>query len=190
MVLNDLIAPGLKLVICGTAVGRATAAKRAYYSGAGNRFWMVLHEVGLTPNGQLAPVDFPQLLDFRIGLTDLVKCTAGNDSELEIAHFDVEGLRQKICEARPAVLAFNGKKAGSIFLNRPTRALQYGKQADCIGETAIWILPSTSGAARGHWSKVPWIALATELGTDRRTSRPKVAFPDISLPGSSPGATL
>ena len=43
--LPDILQPNLKVVFCGTAAGDASAKKRAYYAGPGNRFWKTLHEV-------------------------------------------------------------------------------------------------------------------------------------------------
>ena len=48
-VLPDLIAPNLRIVFTGTAVGSASAHAGAYYAGPGNAFWPTLHAVGLTP---------------------------------------------------------------------------------------------------------------------------------------------
>ncbi|MCC6444129.1 MAG: hypothetical protein IT210_11835 [Armatimonadetes bacterium] len=43
---------------------------------------------------------------------------------------------------------FNANKAAKAFLERP---VAYGLQDDRIGESWIWALPSTSGAANGFW---------------------------------------
>ena len=48
-VLPDVLVPGLAVVFCGSAVGAASARRRAYYAGPGNAFWRTLSEVGLTP---------------------------------------------------------------------------------------------------------------------------------------------
>lgn len=48
-VLPDVLKPDLKIVFCGTAAGRESAARGAYYAGSGNSFWKTLHEVGLYP---------------------------------------------------------------------------------------------------------------------------------------------
>lgn len=65
-VLPDILRPGLRLIVCGTAAGRAWAARKAYYAGRGNRFWEVIHRVGLTPE-LLSPEDCPTLLQYGIG---------------------------------------------------------------------------------------------------------------------------
>ena len=46
----DLLAPGLDLVLCGTAPSPASFKARAYYANPGNAFWPTLHAVGLTQN--------------------------------------------------------------------------------------------------------------------------------------------
>jgi TDG/mug DNA glycosylase family protein len=48
-VLPDLLQPGLRVVFCGTAVGRQSAAVGAYYAHPNNRFWRILYQTGLTP---------------------------------------------------------------------------------------------------------------------------------------------
>ena len=47
MILPDLLC--LRVVVCCTAAGTASATVRAYYAGPGNQFWSILHETGLTP---------------------------------------------------------------------------------------------------------------------------------------------
>ena len=78
-VLNDLIAEDLLLLICGTAAGKESAERGAYYAKPTNKFWRILHETGLTPR-RLEPTEFRELLDYGIGLTDIVKGQAGSSS--------------------------------------------------------------------------------------------------------------
>jgi double-stranded uracil-DNA glycosylase len=165
MILPDLLQPGLRLVICGTAAGTASALRRAYYAGPGNKFWSVLHSAGLT-RAVLRPEDFMLLLKEGIGLTDLSKHEHGADADLQRAGFDQHGLIAKIEAIQPLALAFNGKKAASVFFQRPTGKLSYGRQAQAIGQTALYVLPSTSGAASGYWSPRHWHALAEDLSSN------------------------
>jgi double-stranded uracil-DNA glycosylase len=155
-VLPDILPPGLRLVFCGTAAGTASARARAYYAGPGNRFWATLHEVGLTPE-QLKPAEFERLTEFGIGLTDICKVRHGSDEEVGTVEFDIAGLEQKIAAAEPAVLAFNGKNAARGALQQD---VAYGLQDERIGGATLWVLPSTSGAARRFWSIEPWRELA------------------------------
>jgi double-stranded uracil-DNA glycosylase len=161
-ILPDVLAPGLRVVFCRTAPGTASARAGAYYAGPGNRFWQTLHEVGLTPR-LLAPAEFARLPEFGIGLTDASKTASGSDLEVGRRGFDPERLEQAIAVVSPAHLAFNGKNAARAILGR---AVDYGRQPERIGGAAVWVLPSTSGAARGFWDIAPWreLAAATALG--------------------------
>lgn len=155
-ILPDVLQPGLRLVFCGTAAGKRSAQEGAYYAHPGNLFWRALFQSGLTPR-LLAPPEFPLLPGFGIGLTDLAKRHIGNDDELPRDAFDVPGLIAKIEHHAPRVLAFTSKNAARAVLPVP---FDYGPQSSRIGQTHIWVLPSPSGQARGHWTLQPWLSLA------------------------------
>ena len=156
----DLLAPGLRLVFCGTAPSRASAAAGAYYANPGNRFWLTLHEVGLTPT-RFRPADYAVLLTLGIGLTDLCKSHSGNDDELPAGGLDPAGLAAKVQRYRPAVVAFTSKTAARVALGRATG---YGLQPDTIGPTRVYICCSTSGRARRFWQQDVWEDLAALVG--------------------------
>lgn len=165
-ILPDVMQPGLRLVFCGTAAGMRSAAEGAYYAHPGNLFWRALFEVGLTPR-LYAPSDFAQLPRLGIGLTDLAKHHAGNDDELPRDAFDADALRRKIEHYAPRLLAFTSKAAARATLGRPAvQSLAYGMQAERIGSTQIFVLPSPSGQARGHWTIEPWRELARVMRSD------------------------
>jgi len=158
-VLPDLLQPGLRVVFCGTAAGTASARARAYYAGPGNAFWPTLHATGLTPE-LLEPAEFDRLPEFGIGLTDVCKVLHGSDAEVGTVEFDLDGLRERIAAAEPAHLAFNGKNAAAGALERP---VAFGLQEERFGGARVWVLPSTSGAARRFWKIGPWEELAQAL---------------------------
>jgi TDG/mug DNA glycosylase family protein len=155
-ILPDLLQPGLALVFCGTAAGRRSAAERAYYAHPGNLFWRALFEAGLTPH-LLMPAEFPQLPRYGIGLTDLAKRHSGNDDELPRDAFDAPALFAKIERHAPRLLAFTSKNAARGALGQ---AVGYGLLDQAIGSTRLFVLPSPSGQARGHWDLAPWLALS------------------------------
>jgi double-stranded uracil-DNA glycosylase len=155
-ILPDVLAPGLRAVFCGTAPGTASARAGAYYAGPGNRFWLTLHEVGLTPV-LLLPAEFTRLPEFGIGLTDISKTASGSDLEVGRRGVDPERLAAAVAAASPAHLAFNGKNAARAALGLP---VDYGRQPERLGGATTWVLPSTSGAARGFWDIGPWHELA------------------------------
>jgi TDG/mug DNA glycosylase family protein len=158
VILPDVIAPGLRIVFCGTAAGTASAARGAYYAGPGNKFWPTLHAIGLTPR-QLAPEEFAGVLEFGLGLTDVCKLASGSDREVGTRAFDVDGLVAKIAANAPRVIAFNGVNAGRAALGA---FAGYGRQPAGFAGAEAWILPSTSGAASGFWDPEPWRQLATD----------------------------
>jgi len=156
MVLPDLLEPGLKLVFCGTAASRKSAEAGAYYAKPGNRFWPTLHLVGLTPR-RLRPDEFPLLLEFRIGLTDLCKTAYGTDAELPEGAFDVPSFAAKIALLQPAMVAFTSKNAGRALLGHQP---DYGLQRERIGKTRLFVLPSPSGLATRFFDPGVWQMLA------------------------------
>ncbi len=158
MILPDVLEKGLKIVFCGTAVGDQSAKRGCYYAGPGNQFWPTLKKLGLIPK-DFKREEFRGLPVYGVGLTDLVKARSGQDAKLNTEDFDVVAFRQKIEKFSPGILAFNGKKAAEVFLGR---AVGYGLQKDKIGNTRIFVLPSTSGAARGYWDETKWAKVATE----------------------------
>ncbi|MER3546382.1 MAG: mismatch-specific DNA-glycosylase [Rhodanobacteraceae bacterium] len=155
-ILPDVLAPGLRVVFCGTAAGTRSALMRAYYAHPGNYFWRTLFEVGLTPV-KLSPHEFPRVLEFGIGLTDLAKLHYGPDQELPRDAFDAAALKRKIARYKPAIVAFTSKNAAFCCFGR---VLPYGQQDARMAATRVFVLPSPSGQARKFWDIEPWRELA------------------------------
>jgi TDG/mug DNA glycosylase family protein len=159
-ILPDVLAPGLRVVFCGTAASTASARVGAYYAGPGNRFWPTLHLAGFTPR-LLVPAEFRELLTWGIGLTDVCTTHHGMDRDIADAQYDIPVLERAMARMRPGILAFTSKQAGrAAFGLRSTGELDYGRQARTVSSTPTWILPSPSGAARRFWSASPWVELA------------------------------
>lgn len=155
-ILPDVLAPGLAAIFCGTAVGTASAKAGAYYAGPGNAFWPTLFKVGLTPR-LLAPAEYRSITQYGLGLTDIVKIISGADAALADHHFDANRLKKVILKYRPGILAFTSKRAAQEFVHH---AVSYGRLAEKIGDSILFVLPSPSGAARRYWSLGPWRELA------------------------------
>lgn len=153
-VLSDLLQHSLRTVLCGTAAGTTSAAARSYYAHRQNKFWRILHETKLTPD-LLQPQQYRDLLRHGIGLTDLVKAGAGMDRATlpKLTAADRARLSRAITTFRPKFLAFTSKTAGQKFFDGKR---DYGEQVEPIGDTRVWILPSTSGAANGSWQPEIW----------------------------------
>jgi TDG/mug DNA glycosylase family protein len=138
-------------VICGSAAGAVSAARGAYYAGPGNKFWDILHRIGLTPR-RFASSEYPALLDLGIGLTDLCKWASGADASLPRDAYDLPGLMARLAPAMPRMLAFNGKAAAAHVLG--VRAPAFGLWPG--SSPPVMVLPSTSGLACRSWDAAPW----------------------------------
>ena len=160
-VLHDLLAPSLRVVLCGTAASAVSAKVGAYYANPQNKFWAILHETGLTP-ARLQPHQFHDLLNYRIVLTDLVKTHSGMDHQVRSGFGAIARarLRASILRYSPAFLAFTSKAAGQNFLGGKR---DYGEQPETLADTRIWILPSTSSAANGSWRPEVWHEFADRV---------------------------
>jgi len=123
----------MRIVFCGTAVGAASALRRAYYAGPGNAFWPTLFQVGLIPI-QLEPEQYTCITEYGLGLTDLAKTISGSDRVLSRQDFDGDGLREKMRHYTPKVLAFTRKRAAEEFVGRP---VEYGRLEDMIGPSEV-----------------------------------------------------
>jgi TDG/mug DNA glycosylase family protein len=152
----DVLEPGLRLVFCGTAPSKASAAAKAYYAKPGNRFWPTLQQVGITPR-RFAPGEYRELLRLGIGLTDLCKDHSGVDAELPHGAFDLDAFHRKVRHHRPQIIAFTSKHAAQSCLGT---AVDYGLQAHRLGESQLFVLTSPSGLATRYFDVEVWRELA------------------------------
>ena len=159
----DLLDPDLKLVFCGTAPSRASAAAKAYYAKPGNKFWPSLHIVGITPR-RFAPLEYPALRELGIGLTDLCKVHSGTDAQLPEGAFDIAAFHRKLLKYRPKIVAFTSKNAAQNYFGH---AVDYGwhngKKAEEPALTRFFVLPSPSGLATSYFNIEIWRELANAI---------------------------
>ena len=146
----DVLAPGLRIVFVGINPGRFSAAAAAHFANPRNDFWRLLHAARLTPR-PYAPQEQFALLDERIGVTNAAYRMTPGSGDLRRADFagSAERLERIAREFGPAWLAFVGKEAyRGAFGERP----ELGVQERRLGETQLFVLPSTSPAN----AAVPW----------------------------------
>jgi TDG/mug DNA glycosylase family protein len=146
----DVLAPGLRVVFCGINPGRVSAAANAHFANPRNDFWRLLHAAGFTPR-LLDPGEQYDALDYGIGLTNAAYRTTKGSGDLRRGDFagSAERLGRLAGNLRPVWLAFVGKEAyRGTFGERP----DLGAQPRVLGETRLFVLPSTSPAN----AAVPW----------------------------------
>src|ERR1700685_3539744 len=145
--LPDYLRKGMRMILVGANPGDRSARVGHYYAGRGNQFWPMLYESGVIPE-PLSYEDDRRLIEFGIGMTDLVKRPTRAVEELERQEF-AEGrvlLAQKLEEMRPRVIAFNGKVVYEKFAGRPC---QLGLQKGKLYGAQVFVLPSTRGENGG-----------------------------------------
>jgi double-stranded uracil-DNA glycosylase len=141
--LPDYLRPGLKVVFVGFNPGERSAQIGHYYAGRGNQFWNFLFECGLT-TVRLAPDEDYRVLEFGLGLTDLVKRWSKTSSSLTAEDYrrGIPGLKARLLNAAPSAVAFNGKIAFEKFQGCKA---DLGLQRNDFGDSRVFVLPSTSG---------------------------------------------
>lgn len=169
----DVLAPGLRCVFCGINPGRRSAAAGAHFANPRNDFWRLLADAGLTPR-LLDPGEQSELPALGYGLTNAAYRTTKGSGDLRRADFAgaAERLERLAAELSPGAIAFVGKAAyqGAFGLVRS----ELGLQERVLGETRLFVLPSTSpaNAAVPYGVRLDWfLALATFLeGSGQWTS--------------------
>jgi TDG/mug DNA glycosylase family protein len=159
----DVLGPGLSVVFCGINPGRWSAEAAAHFANPRNDFWRLLADAALTPR-QLSPEEQWALLELGFGLTNAAERTTPGSSDLRRADFAGAGERLEgiAMELRPRFIAFVGKAAyEGAFRERPALGLQERR----LGETRLYVLPSTSpaNAAVPYEERLYWFRALGEL---------------------------
>jgi double-stranded uracil-DNA glycosylase len=163
--LPDVVAPGLDVLFCGINPGLYSAATGHHFARPGNRFWPALHQSGFTPR-QLRPSEQFTLLDFGLGLTNVVARPSARADELTREELRLGGatLTALVERYAPRFVAIVGITAYRGAFDRPKAT--FGEQPDGLAGARLWVLPNPSGL-NAHY-QLP--ALAAAFRELRRTS--------------------
>lgn len=160
-----MLARDLRIVFVGINPGRVSAAARAHFANPRNDFWRLLHAARLTSR-PYEPAQQFSLLGEGIGVTNAAYRTTPGSGDLRRSDFagSAERLEGIARELRPGWLAFVGKEAyRGAFGKRPA----LGLQQETLGETKLFVLPSTSPAnAAVPWDeRLRWFSSLAELSS-------------------------
>jgi double-stranded uracil-DNA glycosylase len=146
---KDVIGPGLRVLFCGINPGLWTSYTGHHFAGPGNRFWKALYAGGLTPR-VLKPAEKSELLDYHIGITNVVARATATAAELGAAEYVAGGKRlvAKLRKYEPRALAVLGLGAYRAAFGHA--AAKVGEQADRIGKTRVWVMPNPSGLNQNY----------------------------------------
>lgn len=159
--LTDLIAPELAVLFCGINPGLYSAFMGHHFARPGNRFWPTLFAAGFTER-LYHPSEERLLLARGYGITNVVRRASAKAEELSFDELIAGGkrLRAKVKRYRPRFLAILGIGAYRVEFDRPKTVL--GLQAEHIGDTKVWVLPSPSGL-NAHYRRADLARLFEEL---------------------------
>lgn len=147
MRLPDHLTPGLRVVFVGTAATTGGQQRAHYFAGAGNIFWLLLHQLGLTPT-QLRPEDDATLPSYGIGLTDLYVSVTRHRNRVVRVDYELDDFLAKLCACGPGAVAFVSKDAATTFARAAGLRLppDYGPAPWPVGGLPAFVLPGPSGA--------------------------------------------
>ena len=159
----DVLASDLDVIFCGINPGRVSAAAAAHFANPRNDFWRLLHEAGFTPR-LVEPSEQFEVLQWGVGLTNAAPRTTRGSGDLRAADFAGTAVRLErlAAELRPRAIGFVGKEAyRGPFRERP----EHGLQERRLGQTLLFVLPSTSpaNAAVPYAERLRWFATLRKL---------------------------
>jgi double-stranded uracil-DNA glycosylase len=142
LILPDYLPMRPNILFVGINPGTYSAQQGHYYARLTNRFWWALHASGLVPV-PLAPREDFRVVEFGLGLTDLVKRPTNSAAQVRRDEFAVgrRALAGKIQRIEPLIVCFNGLTGYHQFFQEYT---QPGRQTRRLGSARVFVLPSTS----------------------------------------------
>ncbi len=153
---DDLLGPGLRLLLVGINPGLWTAAVRTHFAHPANRFYPALAAAGITEYeidrvAGMSDADRAYLIARGIGITNLVRGATARAAELsrEELREGGERLLRFVAEHRPAVVAIAGITAYRDAFGE--RAAVLGRQPETLDSAgrwsgaALWVVPNPSG---------------------------------------------
>ena len=140
--LPDYLCEGLDLVFVGLNPGLYSAKVGHYFAYKQNRFWPALSLSGLIPE-PIGSEDDARLLEWGIGLTDIVKRPTHGIHEVSTAEFrrGAKVLREKIERYQPRVVCFIGLTGYRVCCGNESGP---GTQSGRFGGASVFVVPSTS----------------------------------------------
>lgn len=142
--LPDYLEMSLDIVFVGINPSLMAAHRGRYYAGAGNHFYKLLHESGLTPR-LLTYEEDHKLPRYGIGLTNIVERATRSSADLKRSEIKqgTKIVEEKLTVYKPKIAVFNGKCIYDVYAGKPS-SFNFGLQQERIGETAVWVTPSSS----------------------------------------------
>jgi TDG/mug DNA glycosylase family protein len=147
---DDLVGPGLRLLLVGINPGLWTAAVNAHFARPGNRFWPALYRAGIVDrlidaSRGLTAADADLLVARGVGITNIVNVATARADELTADQLREGAARLEalVRSERPRVVGVLGLTAYRQAFGQP-RAVA-GRQPDDLAGAELWVAPNPSG---------------------------------------------
>ena len=151
--LPDYIEPGVRVLFVGINPGLRSAQTGHHFAGYGNRFWKLLYDSKLVSE-QLTYADDARLLEWNLGLTNLIRRPSGGIDSLTPREYaaGVRNLLATVKRYRPRVLALLGVTIyRRLFPRNLILPLRLGWQREQLAGARLYLLPNPSGR-NAHFS--------------------------------------
>ena len=149
--LPDYLQPGLDIVLVGINPSVYSVELGHYYARPGNRFWRAANRAGLFGE-PLGPENDSRVLEFGVGLTDVVKQPSSTANKLRAADYRrwAPVLKEKIRRFKPRIVCFQGIAGYRNYLRygeglASTPRPGPGCQAMLLESSTVFLVPSPSG---------------------------------------------
>ena len=149
--LPDYLQPGLDIVLVGINPSVYSVAQGHYYARPGNRFWPAAYRAGLFGE-PLGPENDFRVLEFGVGLTDVVKQPSSTANKLRAADYRrwAPVLKEKVRCFKPRIVCFQGIAGYRNYLRygeglASTPRPGPGCQAMLLETSVVFLVPSPSG---------------------------------------------
>ena len=148
--LPDYLKPGLDIVLVGLNPSDYSVREGHYFANPRNRFWAAFNRSGLVGE-QMSPESDARLVDYGIGLTDVVKRPTPQGSGLKAADYRqwAPVLKEKLLEYTPKIVCFQGVMGYGQYLRYAEgskQGPQVGRQDMTIGRSRVFVVPNPSPA--------------------------------------------
>jgi len=148
--LPDHLQPGLDIVLVGLNPSIPSAQTGHYFANPRNRFWPAFNGAEMTPEPLTAETDI-RVLEFGIGMTDIVKRPTPGVGDLKAADFrdGAVDLKERLLANAPRIVCFHGIMAATHYakvVNNDRSKIALGPQSWAIGGSKVFVVPNPSPA--------------------------------------------
>jgi double-stranded uracil-DNA glycosylase len=144
----DHICDNLTILFVGYNPSLRSAETGHHYANPNNRFWTILHRVGITPR-KYKPEEDQDLLALGCGFTNIVARPTKTAAEITREEYEAgrKILREKIERLRPKIVCFVGKGVYEQYSRK--RNISWGLQVESVVPGVYeFVGPSSSGLVR------------------------------------------